>query len=93
MELNMVLIVEQVWLRPMWLERLHCSKPKNPPATPQQIIDMTLKSSSKPTTTCHWVTSQGDVDTLKEPLLFREPTLSYTATTSASATSSPVVKK
>ena len=68
-------------------------KAENPHATPQQIIDTTLKSTSKPTTTCHWVTSQGDVDTLKESLLFREPRLSYTATTSASATSSPVVKK
>ena len=68
-------------------------KAENPHGTPQQIIDMTLKSSSKPTTTCHLVTSQGDVDILKEPLLFREPPLSYTATTSARATSSPVVKK
>jgi len=68
-------------------------KAENPHATPQRIIDTTLKSTSKPTTTCHWVTSQGDVDTLKETLLFREPPLSYTATTSASATSSPVVKK
>ena len=68
-------------------------KAENPHATPQQIIDTTLKSTSKPTTTCHWVTSQGEFDTLKEILLFREPPLSYTATTSASATSSPVVKK
>jgi hypothetical protein len=68
-------------------------KAENPHATPQQIIDMTLKSTSKPTTTCHWVTSQGDVDTLKEPLLFREPPLSYTATISASDTCSPAVKK
>jgi len=68
-------------------------KAENPHATPQQIIDTTLKSSSKPTTNCYWVTSQEDVDTLKEPLLFREPPLSYTTTTSASATSIPVVKK
>jgi subtilisin family serine protease len=68
-------------------------KAENPNTTPQQVIDMTLKSSSKPTTNCYWVTSQGDVDTLKEPRLFKEPPLSYTATTSASASSSPVVKK
>jgi len=68
-------------------------KAENPHATPQQIIDMTLKSSSKPTTTCHWVTSQGDVDILKESLLFREPPLSYTSTIRVSDTCSPVVKK
>jgi hypothetical protein len=51
-------------------------KAKNPHPTPQQIIDMTLKSSSQPTTTCHWVTSQGDAGSLKKPLLFREPPLS-----------------
>ena len=48
-------------------------KAENPHATPQQIIDTTLKSTSKPTTTCHWVTSQGDVDILKEPLLLENP--------------------
>lgn len=64
-------------------------KAENPHATPQQIMNMVLNSSSKPTTVCHGGPLgyfSGDVDTLKEPLLFREPPISYTATINANTT-------
>jgi subtilisin family serine protease len=64
-------------------------KAENPDATQLQIMNMILNSSSKPTTACHGG-PQGyfseDEDTLKEPLLFREPPISYTVTINANAT-------
>jgi subtilisin family serine protease len=64
-------------------------KAENRHATPQQIMNMVLNSSSKPTTACHGGPQgyfSGYVDTLKEPLLFREPPISYTATINANTT-------
>jgi hypothetical protein len=51
-------------------------KAEYPDATPQEIVNMTLSSSSKPDTKCSGGPQgyfTGDVDTLNEPLLFREP--------------------
>jgi subtilisin len=64
-------------------------KAENPHATPQQIMNMVLNSSSKPTTACHGGPEgyfSGDVDTLKEPLLFKEPPISYSATINVNTT-------
>jgi subtilisin family serine protease len=68
-------------------------KAENPHATPQQIMNMVLNSSSKPATACHGGPQgyfSGDVDLLKEPLLFREPPLSYTSTTANATLTAPV---
>jgi subtilisin len=59
---------------------------EHPDASPQEIMNMTLSTSSKPDTKCDggppgYIT--GDVDTLSEPLLFREPPTFSTTTTTA----------
>jgi len=53
-------------------------KVEHPDATPQEIMNMILTSSSKPDTKCDGGPQgyfTGDVDNLNEPLLFREPPL------------------
>jgi hypothetical protein len=49
---------------------------EHPEASPQEIMNMVLGSSSKPDTTCDESPQgyfSGDIDALNEPLLFREP--------------------
>lgn len=50
-------------------------KLENPDATHQEIMNMVLDSSSTPNTVCNGGSQgyfAGDLDTLNEPLLFRE---------------------
>jgi subtilisin family serine protease len=66
-------------------------KAEYPDATPQEIVNMTLSSSSKPDTKCSGGPQgyfTGDVDTLNEPLLFREPPNFGTANTAPTSLTS-----